>query len=132
MTLTAKTRTKIMPAPLGFPAESLPSWANALPASLGSLSPNLAVKKTVAAKANKIPTNANNASYCCDRIKCNIAIFLSKIKFHQTDIHRSSLYQILGSKETKKQIFFDYFYCSLHKKILKLICILYIRAPAER
>ena len=53
-----KANTKIIPAPLGFPADFLPSWANSLPASFGNQSLSLSVAIMVVKKANKIPINA--------------------------------------------------------------------------
>ena len=64
--------TKIMPAPLGFPADSLPSWANSLPPSFGRYGPSFAVASTVTTNANKIPPRASWDVRSPDTIKCNI------------------------------------------------------------
>lgn len=45
----------MIPAPLGFPADNFPSWANSLPASFGRYGLNFAVASTVAPKAKRIP-----------------------------------------------------------------------------
>ena len=52
----AKTRTKIIPAPRGLPAESFPSTANSLPPSRGSLFFRSFVNANVATKAKRTPT----------------------------------------------------------------------------
>ena len=54
------TRIKMIPAPRGFPAESFPSSANSLPASLGSRYLPLSVRIQVPANAIKSPRAATS------------------------------------------------------------------------
>ena len=58
---TTKVNTKIIPAPLGFPAERAPSCAYCLPMSFGRYPFNFAIAIQVAAKANKTPIKATSA-----------------------------------------------------------------------
>ena len=67
-----KASTKMIPAPLGFPADSLPSWANSRPASLGRYWQSFAVVYTVAMNANRIPPKARREECSPDTIYCNI------------------------------------------------------------
>jgi hypothetical protein len=69
--------TKIIPAPLGFPADNFPSWANSLPASLGRYGLNFAVASTVAPKAKRIPKKARRELLPSGKIICNILSLVS-------------------------------------------------------